>query len=217
MLVGTLAAPAIIRRAGHIRAFAALRRARHRLGRSSCRCSCRRRPGSCSARSSASSSPGSTPSSKPGSTRRRPTPIAARSTRSTRSSISSHPRPASCCCSRLGLGGFRPFAVAGGLLALAIVPMAMTSVDPPAQPRSVRPRLLWLIRAAPLVVFCGFGRRRGKRRALRARTDLRRRHRHDARSTRRSSPRRSCSVRRSASFRSARSRIASTGGWSWPP
>ena len=50
----------------------------------------------------------------------------------------------------LGLGGFRPFAVAGSLLALAIVPMALTRVDPPAQPRSVRPRLLWLIRAAPL-------------------------------------------------------------------
>jgi MFS family permease len=46
----------------------------------------------------------------------------------------------------LGAGGFSAFAVAGALLALAIVPMAMTSVDPPAQPRSVRPRLLWLIR-----------------------------------------------------------------------
>jgi MFS family permease len=50
----------------------------------------------------------------------------------------------------LGAGGFSAFAVAGALLALAIVPMAMTSVDPPAQPRSVRPRLLWLIRMAPL-------------------------------------------------------------------
>ena len=39
----------------------------------------------------------------------------------------------------LGVSGFSPFAVAGALLALAIVPMAMTSVDPPAQPRSVRP------------------------------------------------------------------------------
>jgi MFS family permease len=28
--------------------------------------------------------------------------------------------------------------------------MAMTSVDPPAQPRNMRPRLLWLIRMAPL-------------------------------------------------------------------
>ena len=50
----------------------------------------------------------------------------------------------------LGAGGFSAFAVAGALLALAIVQMAMTSVDPPAQPRSVRPRLLWLIRMAPL-------------------------------------------------------------------
>jgi MFS family permease len=50
----------------------------------------------------------------------------------------------------LGPAGFSPFAVAGALLALAIVPMAMTSVDPPDQPRSVRPRLLWLIRLAPV-------------------------------------------------------------------
>ena len=53
----------------------------------------------------------------------------------------------------LGPGGFSPFAVATALLALAIVPMAVTSVDPPAQPRSVRPRLLWLIRAAPVSCF----------------------------------------------------------------
>src|SRR5208337_2208316 len=50
----------------------------------------------------------------------------------------------------LGPNGFSPFAAAVALLALAILPMAMTSVDPPAQPRSVRPRLLWLIRVAPL-------------------------------------------------------------------
>ena len=53
----------------------------------------------------------------------------------------------------LGAGGFSAFAVAGALLALAIVPMAMTSVDPPAQPRSVRPRLIWLIRMAPVACF----------------------------------------------------------------
>ena len=41
----------------------------------------------------------------------------------------------------------------GALLALAIVPMAMTSVDPPAQPRSVRPRLVWLVRSAPISCF----------------------------------------------------------------
>ncbi len=50
----------------------------------------------------------------------------------------------------LGPAGFSPFAVAGALLALAIVPMAMTSVDPPARPKTVRPRLLWLMRAAPV-------------------------------------------------------------------
>ena len=49
--------------------------------------------------------------------------------------------------------GFSAFAVSGALLALAIVPMAMTSVDPPAQPRSVRPRLLWLVRKAPIPCF----------------------------------------------------------------
>jgi MFS family permease len=50
----------------------------------------------------------------------------------------------------LGPAGFPPFAVAGALLAFAILPMAMTSVDPPVAPRSVRPRLLWLLRGAPL-------------------------------------------------------------------
>jgi MFS family permease len=49
-----------------------------------------------------------------------------------------------------GPGGFSPFAVAGAVMVLAIVPMAMTRVDPPAQPRSVRPRLLWLARLAPI-------------------------------------------------------------------
>jgi MFS family permease len=53
----------------------------------------------------------------------------------------------------LGASGFSAFAVSGALLALAIVPMAMTSVDPPAQPRSVRPRLLWLVRKAPIPCF----------------------------------------------------------------
>ena len=50
----------------------------------------------------------------------------------------------------LGPAGFSAFSVAGALLALAIVPMAMTSVDPPAQPRTIKPRLLWLIRMAPV-------------------------------------------------------------------
>lgn len=53
----------------------------------------------------------------------------------------------------LGPEGFSSFAVAGALLALAIVPMAMTSVDPPAQPQRVRRRLIWLVRLAPLSCF----------------------------------------------------------------
>jgi MFS family permease len=56
----------------------------------------------------------------------------------------------------LGPSGFQAFAVAGTLLALAIVPMAMTSVDPPEQPRTVRPRLLWLIRWAPIPCAAAF-------------------------------------------------------------
>ena len=53
----------------------------------------------------------------------------------------------------LGPGGFAVFDVAGALLALAIVPMAMTKVDPPAQPRSVLAQLVWLARAAPISCF----------------------------------------------------------------
>lgn len=47
-------------------------------------------------------------------------------------------------------GSFLPFTVAGAMLALGIVPLTMTSVDPPAQPKSVRLRLLWLVRLAPV-------------------------------------------------------------------
>ncbi len=56
----------------------------------------------------------------------------------------------------LGPAGFAPFAVAAALLAVAIVPMAMTSVDPPVKPKSVRPRLLWLVRGAPLACLAVF-------------------------------------------------------------
>lgn len=45
---------------------------------------------------------------------------------------------------------FLPFSVAGALLALGIVPLAMTSVDPPVAPKSIRLRLPWLIRLAPV-------------------------------------------------------------------
>jgi MFS family permease len=57
-------------------------------------------------------------------------------------------------------GSFLPFNVAGVMLALGIVPLAMTNVDPPAQPKSVRPRLIWLMRLAPVsalaAVIAGF-------------------------------------------------------------
>ena len=45
---------------------------------------------------------------------------------------------------------FLPFSFAGALLALGIVPLAMTSVDPPVAPKSIRLRLPWLIRLAPV-------------------------------------------------------------------
>jgi MFS family permease len=48
---------------------------------------------------------------------------------------------------------FLPFSVGGALLALAIVPLTMTSVDPPAEPKAVRLRLRWLIRLAPVSAF----------------------------------------------------------------
>ncbi len=48
---------------------------------------------------------------------------------------------------------FLPFTFGGALLALAIVPLTMTSVDQPAQPKSVRLRLPWLIRLAPVSAF----------------------------------------------------------------
>ena len=48
---------------------------------------------------------------------------------------------------------FLPFSVGGALLALAIVPLTMTSVDPPAQPKSIRLRLPWLVRLAPVAAL----------------------------------------------------------------
>ncbi len=57
----------------------------------------------------------------------------------------------------LGATGFAAFSVAGALIALAIVPIAMTRVDPPAPPLSVRPRLLWLIRMAPVSCAAALG------------------------------------------------------------
>ena len=113
----------------------------------------------------------------------------------------------------LGPTGFEAFAVAGTLLALAIVPMAMTSVDPPAQPRTVRPRLMWLIRWAPVSCAAAFaaGAANGAldlawARSSRSGSACRR-------TPRRSSPWPSWSARRSASFPSARCPIASIAGW----
>jgi MFS family permease len=53
-------------------------------------------------------------------------------------------------------GSFLPFTISGALLALAIVPLSMTSVDPPAQPRSVSLRLGWLIRLTPVSAAASF-------------------------------------------------------------
>ena len=47
-------------------------------------------------------------------------------------------------------GSFLPFSVAAAMLALGIVPLTMTSVDAPAQPKTIRLRLVWLIRLAPV-------------------------------------------------------------------
>jgi MFS family permease len=56
----------------------------------------------------------------------------------------------------LAPASFAPFSLAGALLALAIAPMAMTSVDPPVAPRSTRLRLAWLIRLAPAAALGAF-------------------------------------------------------------
>ncbi len=48
---------------------------------------------------------------------------------------------------------YLPFTIGGALLALAIVPLTMTSVDQPAQPRWVRLRLRWLFRLAPVSAY----------------------------------------------------------------
>jgi len=45
---------------------------------------------------------------------------------------------------------FLPFTLGGVLLALAIVPLSLTSVDPPAQPKTVSLRLAWLVRLSPV-------------------------------------------------------------------
>ncbi|WP_158818129.1 MFS transporter [Methylocapsa sp. S129] len=45
------------------------------------------------------------------------------------------------------------FSIAGVLLALAIVPLAMTTVEPPLEPKSVRIRLGWLIRTSPVAAL----------------------------------------------------------------
>jgi MFS family permease len=47
-------------------------------------------------------------------------------------------------------GSFLPFNVVGAMLALGIVPLTMTSVEAPLQPRSIRLRPLWLLRLAPV-------------------------------------------------------------------
>jgi MFS family permease len=48
---------------------------------------------------------------------------------------------------------YEAFSLAGILLALGIVPLAMTSVEPPLEPKSVRIRLLWLVRTSPVAAL----------------------------------------------------------------
>ncbi|MGA2045727.1 MAG: MFS transporter [Roseiarcus sp.] len=45
---------------------------------------------------------------------------------------------------------FELFSVSAALLAMAIVPLAMTTVEPPLEPRTVRIRLGWLARLSPV-------------------------------------------------------------------
>jgi MFS family permease len=45
------------------------------------------------------------------------------------------------------------FSVAGALLAMAIVPLAMTTVEPPLEPKTVRIRLGWLVRVSPVAAL----------------------------------------------------------------
>ena len=48
---------------------------------------------------------------------------------------------------------YEAFSIAGALLALAIVPLAMTRVEPPLEPKAVRIRLGWLIRTSPVAAL----------------------------------------------------------------
>jgi MFS family permease len=48
---------------------------------------------------------------------------------------------------------YKAFSIAGMLLALAIVPLAMTSVEPPLDPKTIRIRLPWLISASPVAAL----------------------------------------------------------------
>ncbi|MBV1704790.1 MAG: MFS transporter [Hyphomicrobiales bacterium] len=46
--------------------------------------------------------------------------------------------------------GVAPFSVAAAMLAMSILPLAFTSADPPERPRATRPRILWLVKQAPV-------------------------------------------------------------------
>jgi MFS family permease len=48
---------------------------------------------------------------------------------------------------------YEAFSISGVLLALAIVPLAMTRVEPPLEPKSVRIRLGWLVRTSPVAAL----------------------------------------------------------------
>jgi MFS family permease len=49
------------------------------------------------------------------------------------------------------------FSVAGALLAMSIVPLAMTTAEPPLEPKTVRIRLGWLARLSPVAAVLAVG------------------------------------------------------------
>jgi MFS family permease len=52
---------------------------------------------------------------------------------------------------------FQLFSVAGALLAMSIVPLAMTTAEPPLEPKTVRIRLGWLARLSPVAAVLAVG------------------------------------------------------------
>ena len=163
MLAGTALTPAMVRRAGHIRAFSAfvawawsatvLLPARSP-----------RSPGLFRERSSALCSRASTPSSNRGST--------ATATNANRGALYAVYQTVSCgadaigqlCMRGLDPRGFLPFSVGAALYGLAIVPLAMTNAEAPELPRSVSGQMVERQRLSAVSALAGARRRRLQRR-----------------------------------------------------